>query len=52
MSNLRNESIELASTIPEKYLSSVVGLMQSLKYMSDSDPQTQRPKRRLILQSI
>ena len=47
MLDLRNEAIELASTIPEKYLPSVVGLMQSLKYVSDSDPQTQKPKKKI-----
>ena len=47
MLDLRNEAIELASTIPEKYLPSVVGLMQSLKYVSDSDLKTQKPKKKI-----
>ncbi len=47
MLDLRNEAIALVSTIPEKYLPSVVGLMQSLKYVSDSDPQTQMPKKKI-----
>ena len=44
MLDLRNEAIELASTIPEKYLPSVVGLMQSLKYVSDSEQPKKKKK--------
>ena len=35
MNALRNEAIALASTLPEKYLPSVIGLMQSLKNISE-----------------
>ena len=31
MENLRNEAIELASNLPEKYLPSIIGLMKSFE---------------------
>lgn len=34
MDALRNEAMELAATLPEKYLPSVIALMQSLKNIS------------------
>lgn len=32
MEALRTEAIELAATIPEKYLPSIIGLMRSFHY--------------------
>ena len=44
MQDLRNEAIELAATIPEKYLPSVIGLMKSFENISDEPPQ---PKKKI-----
>ena len=38
MDALRNEALELAATLPEKYLPSVIGLMRSLKNISEENP--------------
>ena len=35
MLSLRNEAIELASNIPEKYLPSIIGLMKSFAEISE-----------------
>ena len=40
MENLRNEAIELAATIPEKYLPSIIGLMKSFGEISDEPPKS------------
>ena len=37
MKDLRNEAIALATTIPEKYLPSVIGFMQNLQNVSEND---------------
>ena len=44
MLSLRNEAIELASNIPEKYLPSVIGLMKSFEKISDEEP---APKKKI-----
>lgn len=44
MENLRNEAIELVTTIPEKYLPSVIGLMKSFENISEEQP---KPKKRI-----
>ena len=42
MENLRNEAIELAATIPEKYLPSIVGLMKSFESIAEESPKPQK----------
>lgn len=44
MLSLRNEAIELAANIPEKYLPSVIGLMKSFENISDEPEQ---PKKKI-----
>ena len=44
MWSLRNEAIELAANIPEKYLPSVIGLMKSFENISDEEP---APKKKI-----
>lgn len=44
MENLRNEAIELVTTIPEKYLPSVIGLMKSFENISEEQP---KPKKKI-----
>lgn len=44
MENLRNEAIELAATIPEKYLPSVIVLMKSFENITDEPP---KPKEKI-----
>lgn len=44
MEDLRNEAIELAANLPEKYLPSVIGLMKSFEKISDEKPE---PKKKL-----
>ena len=44
MENLRNEAIELAATIPEKYLPSVIVLMKSFENIIDEPP---KPKEKI-----
>ena len=46
MENLRNEAIELAATIPEKYWPSVIVLMKSFEEIPDEPP---KPKKKLDL---
>ena len=46
MLDLRNEAIELAATIPEKYLPSVIVLMKSFENITDEQP---KPKKKLDL---
>lgn len=38
MENLRNEAIELAANLPEKYLPSIIGLMKSFEKISEEKP--------------
>lgn len=38
MEILREEAIDLVKNLPEKYLPSVIGLMESLKYVPDESP--------------
>ena len=44
MLSLRNEAIELAANLPEKYLPSVIGLMKSFEEISDEEP---APKKKI-----
>lgn len=44
MENLRNEAVELAANLPEKYLPSIIGLMKSFEKISDETPE---PKKKL-----
>ena len=47
METLREEAIELVKNLPEKYLPSVIGLMESLNYLPEDDPPA--PKKKLDL---
>ncbi len=47
METLREEAIELVSTLPEKYLPSVIGLMEGLKYLPEDE--SPAPKKKLDL---
>lgn len=44
MGTLREEAIELVSTLPEKYLPSVIGLMESLKYLPEDESPAPKKK--------
>jgi len=44
METLREEAIELVSTLPEKYLPSVIGLMESLKYLPEDESPAPKKK--------
>ncbi len=42
MKDLRNEAVELAANLPEKYLPSIIGLMKSFGEISDEQPVTKK----------
>ena len=44
METLREEAIELVSTLPEKYLPSVIVLMEGLKYLPEEESPAPRKK--------
>lgn len=44
METLREEAIELVSTLPEKYLPSVIGLMEGLKYLPEDESPAPKKK--------